>query len=314
MLFRSIINAELARVSREENQPPVQQPNLFDLEEPAEPEKTEEEPQILKSEFPPEDSTQESEADTTQSELPENPDAIKPEPQKTTEAEEPEAREVKEPETEEENEPIFEIEQDQTAGEDRTIFLLDEDEDEASSASAVEEQSEEMMASDDEVDQPVKKEDTIRYSLEDYHELESKLRSAKPESSKTEKSTEVSEKEAATPEEKDEALQFEVRRVENRTGGESDGQPSPMEHSIEESMRMRVEERRAKFKAFNYHFKNHPYSVDEVSNEPAYKRQGVKIEETKYSEDSRAGRFTIEDGDGGSDIKTNNSFLHDNVD
>ncbi|MDZ7847834.1 MAG: hypothetical protein U5L96_14330 [Owenweeksia sp.] len=114
----------------------------------------------------------------------------------------------------------------------------------------------------------------------------------------------------------DEDLQFEVRQVESKSSGGpgEGGARSPMDSTIQESMQMQAEERKAKFKAFNYRFKNHPFSVDDTDNEPAYKRQGVKIEDTNYSKESRAGRFTIEDGEGGSDIKTNNSFLHDNVD
>jgi cell division protein FtsZ len=212
------------------------------------------------------------------------------------------------------SEPIFEIDQEDSEGEERTIFLLEDDEDEADAAAPVNNQPEPKVSeSESEVEANQRQEATTRYSLDDYTELESRLRTAKPEATR-ENPAEIKADEL-TAQEEDEALQFEVRKLESRTGGESsDGDASPMEHTIEESMRMRVEERKAKLKAFNYRFRNHPYSIDEVSNEPAYKRQGVKIEDTKYSEDSRAGRFTIEDGDGGSDIKTNNTFLHDNVD
>jgi cell division protein FtsZ len=75
-----------------------------------------------------------------------------------------------------------------------------------------------------------------------------------------------------------------------------------------------MNQRKEHFKAFNYRFKNNPSSVDEVANEPAYKRQGVKIEDGRYSTENRISRFSIDDGDNGPDIKTNNSFLHDNVD
>jgi len=87
-----------------------------------------------------------------------------------------------------------------------------------------------------------------------------------------------------------------------------------MDSTIEESMRLKADERRAKLKAFNYRFKNHPFSVDEADNEPAYKRQGVSIENENYSREGRISRFSIDDSEDGSQIKTNNSFLHDNVD
>ena len=311
-----IINAELAKLSPEETTNKVQlQPNLFDQEEPVAPAPEPEVPQevdpvILQSEFPPNMESAEIEAE---------PDFVA-ELEETTTAE-PEAKEFIEPEfgveendaeEEQAHEPIFEIDQDTSDSEERTVFFLEDDEDETDAAASVVEENESLVSeSDDVIETSTSEDTTIRYSLEEYSELETRLRSAKPESLE-EKPVEVKEDQESEGE--DQALQFEVREVESRTGGESDGTPSPMDHTIEESMRMRVEERRSKLKAFNYRFKNHPYSIDEVSNEPAYKRQGVKIEDTKYSEDSRAGRFTIEDGDGGSDIKTNNTFLHDNVD
>ena len=310
-----LIDAELARVSRQEDRP---QPNLFDLHDEVEDEIDELpqdiQPPILQSEFPA------GVEEDVEIEMPEAESMVIEEPEADL-AEGPVAEEQEEAtfemeeagEEEETSEPIFEIDQGEADGEERTIFFLeDEDDFEAPAAAALEE--EETKFQNDEVQEaaPARTEQPIRYSLEDYTELETRLRSAKPEA---EKAKPVEGKEEEIQDEKeDESLHFEVRQLESRTGGESDGSVSPMDHTIEESMRMRVEERKAKLKAFNYRFKNHPYSIDEVANEPAYKRQGVKIEDTKYSDDSRAGRFTIEDGDGGSDIKTNNTFLHDNVD
>ena len=304
-----IIDAELARVSDEENANREKQPNLFDLHDEVEDTSISEpitrvEPPILKSEIPPLDEDSEVEQETEmlfeEDIRQSNEEVVKNEEDLIEE--------------EVSSEPIFEIDQEDSEGEERTIFLLEDDEDEADAAAPVNNQPEPKVSeSESEVEANQRQEATTRYSLDDYTELESRLRTAKPEAAR-EKPAEIKADEL-TAQEEDEALQFEVRKLESRTGGESsDGDASPMEHTIEESMRMRVEERKAKLKAFNYRFRNHPYSIDEVSNEPAYKRQGVKIEDTKYSEDSRAGRFTIEDGDSGSDIKTNNTFLHDNVD
>lgn len=296
-----LINVELDRLSREDKNTRLQQqPNLFDLQEdmqglvdntPQEPE----EPPILKSEYAP--LNDESEEILVQKFESAESDLL--------------TKEKDMAEEQEGSEPIFEIDQD-AEGEERTVFLLDNDEDEMDAASSLEKKPQAQYLEDDmpietrSAEAPAK-----RYSLDDYTELENRLRTAKPDVK--ERASEVKADEI-TAEEEDEAFHFEVRKVESRTGGEPDGFASPMDHTIEEGMRMRVEERKAKLKAFNYRFKNHPYSIDEVSNEPAYKRQGVKIEDTRYSENSRAGRFTIEDSDGGSDIKTNNTFLHDNVD
>ncbi len=329
-----IIDAELARVNlEEENQKASVQPNLFDLQEATETTKAENVP-LNQERLPESDATDDPTqfaSKPVEKEGTDNPEdeisfneleasSIASIEETTSELEimaideavHNEASQIAE-EKQELSEPIFEIDQDSAESDERTIFFLEDDEDEASAAEAVDNESKELQADDQSITEPSRTDSTVRYSLDDYTELETKLRSAKPDSTPVEQAARVKETEL-TAEEEDEALKFEVHQVENRTGGDSDGEPLPMDHTIEESMRMRVEERKAELKAFNYRFKNHPYAIDEASNEPAYKRQGVKIEDTKYSEDSKAGRFTIEDGDGGSDIKTNNTFLHDNVD
>ena len=66
-------------------------------------------------------------------------------------------------------------------------------------------------------------------------------------------------------------------------------------------------------KEFNYKFNNS--KIDEIEKEPAYKRHGVDLEETKHSSEEERSRFTL-DIDENEDIqlRKNNSFLHDNVD
>jgi cell division protein FtsZ len=142
--------------------------------------------------------------------------------------------------------------------------------------------------------------------------LEEQLNSAKPE-----QPTAIKD-ESPQPEE-DNELKFEIKKVEALKSEEPETKKapqsiSPVESTIEESMRLRGEERRTKLKAFNYRFKNNPNSVDEAESVPAFKRQGLKIEDENYSKDGKISRFTIDDGESGTDIKTNNSFLHDNVD
>jgi cell division protein FtsZ len=55
---------------------------------------------------------------------------------------------------------------------------------------------------------------------------------------------------------------------------------------------------------------NNPQTIVEMENEPAYLRRGVKLENVLHSSDKNMSQWTIEDDD----IRTNNSFLHDNVD
>lgn len=55
-------------------------------------------------------------------------------------------------------------------------------------------------------------------------------------------------------------------------------------------------------------------NIDEMENTPAYKRKNVHISHTITSQESEATRYSLGDKDGGTELKTNNSFLHDNVD
>jgi len=62
-----------------------------------------------------------------------------------------------------------------------------------------------------------------------------------------------------------------------------------------------------------------PFGLSELENEPAYIRRQIKLEDTPHSSENEVSRFTLseeENNEGKStgSIKSNNSFLHDNVD
>lgn len=219
------------------------------------------------------------------------------------------------------------IEEEEKVQEPITTFTLDMDEEETVEQvdtvfeikeDTQEEKVEEIRLKNEEIQNEVtthpaaEKEEVKRFSLEDLENLEEQLNSAKPE-----QPTAIKD-ESPQPEE-DNELKFEIKKVEALKSEEPETKKapqsiSPVESTIEESMRLRGEERRTKLKAFNYRFKNNPNSVDEAESVPAFKRQGLKIEDENYSKDGKISRFTIDDGESGTDIKTNNSFLHDNVD
>ncbi len=70
-------------------------------------------------------------------------------------------------------------------------------------------------------------------------------------------------------------------------------------------------ERKIKLKEFNYKFVKQR-KVEDMENEPAYKRAGIDLDE---SYDSSVTLSSLdEDNDGNLDINSKNSFLHDNVD
>ncbi len=142
----------------------------------------------------------------------------------------------------------------------------------------------------------------IKYSLEEYMEIENDLLGSKQEVAKV---TEPIE----------ESLNFTMKVAEptKPTYATHSDDLSPMEMTIEETLKLRADERRRKLKDFNYKFHNNPSRVEELEKEPAYKRLGVDLTENKnYNNNSRMSLGTDSNDD--MQLRSNNSFLHDNVD
>jgi cell division protein FtsZ len=144
------------------------------------------------------------------------------------------------------------------------------------------------------------KEGETRYSLDDYMELENKLTGAK------------SKAEEFDPKLIEDELVFERKTVAGKEEVETnDG--DPMNTPIEEILRERADERRRKLKDFNYKFQNSVNNIDEIEKEPAYKRQGIDLNERP--KEGKVSRTTLsEDSNDEIQLRSNNSFLHDNVD
>ncbi|NBL64755.1 cell division protein FtsZ [Flavobacterium sp. NST-5] len=140
----------------------------------------------------------------------------------------------------------------------------------------------------------------IKYSLEDYMEIENELMQSKPVS-KTE-----------TPIDKE--LDLQVKEVETpKFNNPSFEEISPLEMTIEQTLKKRADERRAKMKEFNYKFHNNPSRVDEFEKEPAYKRMGIDLT-SKQADNSKSRMSLGTDSNDDLQLRSNNSFLHDNVD
>ncbi len=87
----------------------------------------------------------------------------------------------------------------------------------------------------------------------------------------------------------------------------------PMHSPISDLLKERADERRRKMKEFNYKFNS--AKIDEIEREPAYKRQGVNLEDNKPSSGLNASRMSVGTDDNNDvQLRNNNSFLHDNVD
>ncbi|WP_396187969.1 cell division protein FtsZ [Flavobacterium sp.] len=109
----------------------------------------------------------------------------------------------------------------------------------------------------------------------------------------------------------EEELNFTVRQtsVEETV---SNLEVSPLEMSIEDTLRARAEERKRKLKDFNYKF-NNPGRIDELEKEPAFKRQGLDV--TSMPNQNNQSRLSLGiDSNDDVQLRSNNSFLHDNVD
>ena len=155
--------------------------------------------------------------------------------------------------------------------------------------------------------QPIKKVDeVIHFTLEDYSELEESLtRASKPS---------LIEKEVV----KDE-LKLSVRSEAKISINDHEvvdhKEISPLDLTIAE-LQKRAQERREKMKNFNYKFVNKvSKNIDEIEKEPAYKRMGVQLNETSHSSEFSQSRTTLNiDENDDIQFRSNNSFLHDNVD
>lgn len=142
------------------------------------------------------------------------------------------------------------------------------------------------------------KEGEKRYALDDFMTYESSINETN-----TKVQTEVEEE-----------IVFEKKTVELEVSeDEIKEEIDPMNSPISELLKERADERRRKMKDFNYKFNT--AKIDDIEKEPAYKRQGVNLEESQHSSDTKASRTSVTTDDNDDiQLRSNNSFLHDNVD
>ncbi|MFK5981385.1 MAG: cell division protein FtsZ [Flavobacteriaceae bacterium] len=146
----------------------------------------------------------------------------------------------------------------------------------------------------------VTKEKTVTYSLDDYQQMEDQLIEAKPSMVEEE----VTEEE----------IVFETRTIEKPEAPRRENEiEDPLNSPIDKILTDRTEYRKNKLKDFNYKFNNRNKHIDEKEKIPAYKRMGIDLDEVKNQE-SNISRTSLNVDDDGIDLRTNNSFLHDNVD
>ena len=150
-------------------------------------------------------------------------------------------------------------------------------------------------------------EDKIRYTLED--EFAAEINTLKDISN--DENIEEEDMNIELKITKNEVIENDVEEVIE------DKDVSPMNLTIAE-LRNRAEIRRKKMKDFNYKFINKMnQSIDDIESEPAYKRMGVNLDDVPSSSEINKDKSRMTLGTDDNDeiqLRSNNSFLHDNVD
>jgi cell division protein FtsZ len=165
----------------------------------------------------------------------------------------------------------------------------------------------------------------IVHTLDDLRELENRLQIRRPsriESTSTESEAPAENKTeihapvaaASTSEENhDESLKFEVKNIhEPLNSVEEEAEEDILNRPISAASRLKIMERKNRLQAFNYQFREH--KQDAMSQEPAFRRAGLELGTDQYSSVKHVSRMGLSGQGADIEIKTNNSFLHDNVD
>jgi cell division protein FtsZ len=152
-----------------------------------------------------------------------------------------------------------------------------------------------------------KVEEDIYFTLEDYAELEDNLTKAVKPAVNAVKST-IEDEMNFTLSSKPEMDVKEYEVVDYK-------EVSPLDLTIAE-LQQRAADRREKMKNFNYKFSNKlSKNIDEMDKEPAYKRMGIELDQPSHSSEFYQSRTTLQiDDTDAIQFRSNNSFLHDNVD
>lgn len=150
----------------------------------------------------------------------------------------------------------------------------------------------------------VNKDGVIKYSLEEYMEIENDLLNSKPAASKVEEPI-------------DESLNISMKHLEVEPATTAPvvnfEDISPVEMTIEETLKNRADERRRKLKEFNYKFHNNPSKVDDLEKEPAYKRLGIELNDVNQKSNISSTSVGT-DSNNDNQLRNTNNFLHGSVD
>lgn len=103
-----------------------------------------------------------------------------------------------------------------------------------------------------------------------------------------------------------------ISEVQSQPENQLEGEEDPFFKSISDTNSRPAKTART-LKEYNYRFRANRTSIDEIENEPAYKRQGIDLDDPQN--ETNISRTTLgEDSNKEPQLRSNNSFLHDNVD
>lgn len=104
----------------------------------------------------------------------------------------------------------------------------------------------------------------------------------------------------------------EAPDAENASVAKQQADEYKTDESIEEQLR-KTKERILRLKDLSMKLRS-TNGLQEIENEPAYRRKQRSLDQVPHSSESQVSRFTLSSEDGVTEIRPNNSFLHDNVD
>ncbi|NQV52029.1 MAG: cell division protein FtsZ [Flavobacteriales bacterium] len=129
------------------------------------------------------------------------------------------------------------------------------------------------------------------------------------------RSTDTSDE--AQPEEKKPITQdqpsFKTTTPESESSADSSDEKPSREEQAE-----RANQRLSRLRELSMRLRT-PSGINELENEPAFKRKQINLDDVPHSSESSSSRFTLgedenEDGEKRTKLRPNNGFLHDNVD
>ena len=165
------------------------------------------------------------------------------------------------------------------------------------------------------VSDQAKADEVVYFTLEDNLDKEQEAVSSKPASPHVEDIAQGFEVGFSTRNEVETAKELED--LEDNFDEFDNDEVNPLEMSLEEySLRSRTAERRKKMKDFNYKFNTDASNslVDKMDAEPAYKRTGISLDSTPTDSGDKSRLSVSVDSNNDTKLRSNNSFLHDNVD